>query len=192
MIPGDHHRPDPGRPARADGLPRLLTRRIDHSDKPQEGEFGLHVAGVGRAWDGVEATVGESEHAERLLSQAVAFLQDAAAALRRHGLQPPAALPRRAAFDDALRGALDERHDAAVRALMDRRHALALGFEGDLGQPGPRLPDGSVPDAGLLGQHQERCLRGVSLEAAPPVVSHERGVVAQSGRVNHPQEGRVG
>ncbi len=58
VIPGDHHRPDPGRPARADGLPRLLTRRIDHSDEPQEDEFGLHAAGVGHAWDGVEATVG--------------------------------------------------------------------------------------------------------------------------------------
>jgi len=43
MVAGDHLHPDTGSVAFGDGLDRLVARRVDQADQPDQRQFGLQI-----------------------------------------------------------------------------------------------------------------------------------------------------
>lgn len=192
VVAGDHDDTDAGGVAVGDGCGHLWAWWVEHRYQAQQGQLVLgFLTAFGQRLPGLEAALGDGEHAQPLSRVGVHPLFDAEAALSAQWAGAALGVrDRGAAGDDVLRGSLGVHPHAAV-AFVQGGHQLEYRVEVELATAVPVAVrrGGAVAEQGC--PFQQRCLGGVADRAALGVGlgvgagRHRHGEFAQHGIARH-------
>ena len=160
VVPGDHHRPDPGRGAPLHRCPYLRPGRVHHADEPHEDQLPLQLLGLQGLGRPALVALGHRQHPQGLGGQVAAHSKDAAAVGLGHGPGPLGALYLGTTGEHRLRRSLHRNEGPSGGQAVAGGHPLADRIKGGLSLAGhvplqlglfQSLPGGHLGNGGLCG-----------------------------------------